>query len=240
MNYIYDIYLNFNKELYDFFEWNKNDKLIHIKMIPIFKTSEEIIRNIINYNIKLDEKYWVNLKEKATIWNKSNEKKSYILFCDENNVIAVEFDREGKSINKSSLLITEELEVLETTYKIKSEAGQSYFGNINYLKETLATLLEDKWKIFIYAESENQALRINELLLDFEGQLNILPLPISAGFGLPEKKLLVIQENEIFGRRKHVPRSVKHAKSAVIDTFVELNPGDYVVHVNQSACNALM
>ena len=115
---------------------------------------------------------------------------------------------------------------------LECDPPRSYFGNINYLKETISSLLAENWKIFIYAESENQALRINELLINFEGQLNIIPLGISAGFGFPEKKLLVIQENEIFGRRKHVPRSVKHAKSAVIDTFVELNPGDYVVHVN--------
>lgn len=31
MNYIYDIYLNFNEVAYDFFEWNKNDKITHIK-----------------------------------------------------------------------------------------------------------------------------------------------------------------------------------------------------------------
>ena len=108
----------------------------------------------------------------------------------------------------------------------------SYFGNINYLKETIGNLIAENWKIFIYAESENQALRVNELLLEFQDKIHIVPLSISAGFGLPERKVLVIQENEIFGRRKHVPRSVKHAKSAVIDTFVELNPGDYVVHVN--------
>ena len=45
MNYIYDIYLNFNKELYDFFDWNKSDKLTHIKMIPIFKVNEETIKS---------------------------------------------------------------------------------------------------------------------------------------------------------------------------------------------------
>ena len=43
---------------------------------------------------------------------------------------------------------------------------------------------------------------------------------------------MVIQENEIFGRRKYVAKSVNKAKSQVIDTFVELNPGDYIVHVN--------
>ena len=28
MNYIYDIVLNFNKEYYNFFEWNKRDNIV--------------------------------------------------------------------------------------------------------------------------------------------------------------------------------------------------------------------
>ena len=121
MNYIYDIYLNFNKDLYDFFDWNKNDKLIHIKMIPIFKTTEDIIKTIINHNIKLEKKELTNILNKTIIWNKSEKYKNYALFCDENNVVGVEFDLNGKSINKSSLLVYEELEILETSYKLKTK-----------------------------------------------------------------------------------------------------------------------
>ena len=73
-------------------------------------------------------------------------------------------------------------------------------------------------------------MRIKEILKDFD--LKIYPLPISSGFGIPETKTLIIQENEIFGRKKHVPKSLGHVKSAAIDTFVELNEGDYIVHVN--------
>ena len=39
MNYIYDIYLNLNKNLYDFYEWNKSDNIIHIKKIIDFLTN---------------------------------------------------------------------------------------------------------------------------------------------------------------------------------------------------------
>ncbi len=121
---------------------------------------------------------------------------------------------------------------------IDTEAPRSFFGNINFLKENLHELQNDGWRIFIYADSTNQALRISELLKDYVQPdsdvepVTIVPSSISEGFGIPELKVLVIQENEIFGRRKHTPKSVKTVKSAVIDTFVELNPGDFVVHVN--------
>ena len=120
---------------------------------------------------------------------------------------------------------------------IQSEPSKSFFGNINYLKDQLTELQKDFWKVFIFADNENQSLRLNEIFKDFTGSdnpspLKIFPNAISAGFSVPEIKLLVIQENEIFGRRKYVPKTVNKAKSKPIDTFVELQPGDYIVHVN--------
>ena len=117
--------------------------------------------------------------------------------------------------------------------KLEMDPPRSFFGNIQYLKESFTNLIEDNWQIFIYGDSENQAQRISELLKELDQEkLHVLSQSISAGFGIPQLKVLVVQENEIFGRRKRVPKSVKQVKSAVIDTFVELNPGDYVVHVN--------
>ena len=125
-------------------------------------------------------------------------------------------------------------------YQISAEPARSFFGNINFMKEELTKLQNDSWKIFIFTDNENQQLRIHEIFKDYvdvedDGSIHpvfLIPKPISAGFRLPEAKLLVIQENEIFGRRQYVPKSVNKAKSKAIDTFVELNPGDYIVHVN--------
>lgn len=114
--------------------------------------------------------------------------------------------------------------------KLSCDPPRSFFGNIIYLKEELSSLIQNGWQICVFAESENQSLRIGEILKDIP--IDIVPLNLSSGFGIPELKILVIQENEIFGRRRHIPKSVKHAKSRAIDTFVELNPDDYVVHVN--------
>ncbi len=110
------------------------------------------------------------------------------------------------------------------------EGPRSFFGNINYLKSELESLTENGYEITICAETATQAQRIEHLLQGLD--ISVVASQISSGFSIPEFKLMVIQENEIFGRRKRPPASVKKAKTAVIDTFVELNPGDYVVHVN--------
>jgi transcription-repair coupling factor (superfamily II helicase) len=130
---------------------------------------------------------------------------------------------------------------------------RSFFGNIDYLKEEFGALLQQGWEIVIAAESDVQAGRIAELLGDLKApgkkdsnvkaarpplktspapQLSVEAVPISSGFALPDIKLMLVGENELFGRRKRTPRSLKTVRSAVIDTFVELNPGDYVVHIN--------
>ncbi|MDR0584802.1 MAG: transcription-repair coupling factor [Treponema sp.] len=114
---------------------------------------------------------------------------------------------------------------------IPCEPGRSFFGNINYLKEEFASLLAGGWSIAVAAESEVQAERITTILTPHPS-LFIMTSPLSAGFSLPDIRLLVVQENEIFGRRRRPPRSLKTVRSSPIDTFVELNPGDHIVHVN--------
>ena len=111
------------------------------------------------------------------------------------------------------------------------EPSRSFFGNINYLKEEFASLLKSGWRINVAAESEVQADRI-KMILDPDKALSIMAVPLTAGFSLPDIKFMLIQENEIFGRRKRIPRSLKIARSSPIDTFVEITPGDYIVHVN--------
>jgi len=111
------------------------------------------------------------------------------------------------------------------------EPARSFFGNIKYLKDELDALLANGWNIVVTAESEVQADRIS-VILEAHKSLFIMAVPLAAGFSLPDIKLMVIQENEIFGRRKRPARSLKTVRSSPIDTFVEINPGDYIVHVN--------
>jgi transcription-repair coupling factor (superfamily II helicase) len=114
--------------------------------------------------------------------------------------------------------------------QISCDPPRSFFGNINYLREEIANLIKQGWKFLVAAETEAQAGRLAELLR--EEQIPAIAMPLSAGFALPDIKFMLIQENEIFGRRKRLPQSLKHTRSAAIDTFVELNPGDFIVHVN--------
>lgn len=157
MNYIYDIYLNFNETLYDFFEWDKKDKLLHIKVIPIFKITEEQIKKIIDNHIQIPNTYFNLLLNKAITYGKSNKCKNYVLFCSNNIIIAVEFDNNGNSIKKSLLHITEELEILESIRNLKIK--DISFKVIKKSATTTKTRKQINEELFIKKELTNIELK---------------------------------------------------------------------------------
>ena len=110
------------------------------------------------------------------------------------------------------------------------EPPRSFFGNVKYFREDLANFEKIKTQTYLAASSDIQADRIASLLQ--ESAAAIIVGDLSAGYAIPALQLRVVQENEIFGRRKRVPKSLATTKSQIIDSFVELSPGDYVVHVN--------
>jgi transcription-repair coupling factor (superfamily II helicase) len=121
-------------------------------------------------------------------------------------------------------------EIEKRTIRMPIDGPRSFFGNIRYLKEELDNLIGLDYSLWVFSESETQAERLKHLLKDHP--VEVVTGRLSSGFSIPDLKIAVIQENEIFGRRRRIPKSVKQAKSRAIDTFVELNPGDYVVHIN--------
>ncbi|MDA8424706.1 MAG: transcription-repair coupling factor [Treponema sp.] len=146
---------------------------------------------------------------------------------------ALESEATGRAADEGPpLLRTFALKDVEGGQRLRMEVEQprSFFGNVQYFKEELSTLIKSGYRVFIFAETDIQAERIASLLKEFPVLVGVGGL--SAGFIIPSLKLIVVQENEIFGRRKRVPKSLKSARSVAIDTFVELSPGDYVVHVN--------
>ena len=49
MIYIYDIILNWtdNDKVYEFFEWEQNDDVDHIKKIPLFKIGKDVFDKLV-------------------------------------------------------------------------------------------------------------------------------------------------------------------------------------------------
>lgn len=125
MTYIYDILLNFNKEFYEFYEWEKSDKIYHIKKIPIFKVNTSFIEDLLTKNIEIDKNFFNLITNKTEIFENKRIKtiKYSCLFTDSYKIVGVLY-------NNSNLLISDLL--LDEAYDAINISNRCNLLNIEY------------------------------------------------------------------------------------------------------------
>lgn len=121
MNYIYDILLNFNKNLYDFYDWNKKDKITHIRKIPSFKISDRDFINIKENTVKISNEFIRQINNKTEEFKKTGitKLKYTSLLSNGKDVIAIKWNKNGINEKKSTLCIDEQEEIIEIINKQK-------------------------------------------------------------------------------------------------------------------------
>ena len=124
MNYIYDIYANINKKYYDIYDWQKKDKIIHIKKIPIFKIKSSDLQKFIKDEIKLDETFVKSIKNKTEFFN-NNLNSNFCAFTDMHDEIITKISNNGNIIGKSSIHFTDKYNATNAFKKIN-------LSNIDY------------------------------------------------------------------------------------------------------------
>jgi len=115
MNFIYDIVLNFNKDYYDFFEWNKKDSIVNIKKIPLFVVNNDTFNSMKYDGVTVSKNFIDLIREKTYTYNRQKIGNSCLL-SNGKQVIGVFFNDKGDLIKRSSLLLDEEEEVLDEIY----------------------------------------------------------------------------------------------------------------------------
>ena len=117
MIYTYDILLNWTKEerLKDFYEWDLEDDLEHIKKIPIIRISDTMLKDLLTSKIKIDKSFLpkIKLKTESYFHNEIDKIDYAVILTTTRKALALELDSEGNVTYKSNLLLDEEEEVLE-------------------------------------------------------------------------------------------------------------------------------
>ena len=117
MIYIYDIVLNLNKELIEYFEWDTNDNIKYTTNMALYKINNKLMKDIITKNIKIDKNFLSKIYEKSEDVN--YKKYKYLtLFTNDSIIVAVLFDEEGNNNLISRMLIEEEDEIIRLGSRI--------------------------------------------------------------------------------------------------------------------------
>lgn len=115
MIYIYDLTLNFNDRLYDFYDWKETDNITHYRKIPLIKLSDKKYDKFLNNKVQVDEELLSLVRDKAQQYKGRMLKTVKYAFVLTNgfDAFAVMLDDGGTSVKKSELVIGEELEVID-------------------------------------------------------------------------------------------------------------------------------
>lgn len=92
------------------------------------------------------------------------------------------------------------------------------------------------FNIFIFADNPKQLERLHSIFTDLKAELNITPIPVSIheGFIDEELKLVCYTDHQIFQRyhKYRVKQAFSKNKALTLKTLRELQPGDYVTHID--------
>ena len=157
MNYIYDVLANFNDYYFDFFDWNADDDIVHIKKLPILKVSFDFLYKLKYYDVVVSKDLLDLIYHKTEFFKVDKKKFEYICsFSDGNEAVIVNFGFDGSILGRSSFLIDEEREVLDL-----SDSLEIYDCNVSF-KERDFFVFETRKEIFDRCYFFNELKCMNE------------------------------------------------------------------------------
>ncbi|NLO88795.1 MAG: transcription-repair coupling factor [Clostridia bacterium] len=136
---------------------------------------------------------------------------------------------------------------VSSTVSFHGRTLPEFQGRPKLLVKQLAEWKRSGYAQIIMTSSKDRGMRLKESLWDNRieavlvpaltsplqpGQVVITYGTLSAGFELPQEKLAVITDREIFGRPKRRRLKGQFGEGIRISDIADIKPGDYVVHVH--------
>lgn len=139
-----------------------------------------------------------------------------------------------------------EVEECETHYTLALNVFENttFYKNLDLLEKDLKEWKKDNKKVIILSGVKAKAMRLCDELeargiiasytesMDqvMPGQILIYKGYLTKGFFYSDLGLYIIADKDLFGKEKKQNQNKKKYKGAKIQSFLELTPGDYVVH----------
>jgi transcription-repair coupling factor (superfamily II helicase) len=132
---------------------------------------------------------------------------------------------------------------VEASAHLRIESIERFSGNVHRVRDELdAVATGETQQVLIACQSDAEAHRLTDVLksgkLAQSDRLRLVTGHVRAGFRLVDAGIVLIGSHEIFHKDLLPPgvkaprgKSSRRVESRAIDTFLDLNDGDYVVHV---------
>lgn len=132
-------------------------------------------------------------------------------------------------------------------YDFTIKSINPYNNNFEILVKDLEQWKKNGYRVILLSGSRTRANRLSEDLREYDlnafysdnmerivqsGEIMIMYGSLHRGFEYPAIKLVIISDSDIFGAEKKKKRKKKEYEGSKINSFTDLNIGDYVVHEN--------
>jgi transcription-repair coupling factor (superfamily II helicase) len=116
--------------------------------------------------------------------------------------------------------------------RVRVTSQETFRGSFVVLRERLRGLVDEGNVVHLLCDNEGQRSRLEEMLDDLADSLQLAVAPLRNGFAMPERRLVVLTDHELFARTARRYRAFRHGGGAPIHDYSALKKGDYVVHVD--------
>jgi transcription-repair coupling factor (superfamily II helicase) len=117
-----------------------------------------------------------------------------------------------------------------------SRRARGFAGRVADLAEAWREQASRGETTLCVVRAEGGARRLREILTEYElasePSIRVVLAPLREGFELPEEKLVVLAERELFGEERHAADRKSKGRTAFLSDFRDLKIGDLVVHVD--------
>lgn len=138
--------------------------------------------------------------------------------------------------NKSYFIKSNESKANQHLLNFSIQPQPAFNRQFKLLIENLNKFESKKYSIFIFAENPKQLERLHSIFSDLNAEINFTPIATSIheGFIDNDLKLICYTDHEIFQRyhKYKVKQAFSKNKALTLKTLRELQPGDYVTHID--------
>ncbi|MFQ5734327.1 MAG: transcription-repair coupling factor, partial [Planctomycetaceae bacterium] len=126
----------------------------------------------------------------------------------------------------------------ETACRLQVESIERFSGPKSAVLEELARVVAEDEQVLVACHNDGERQRLAELLAEFgpplSDRVSLCIGRIARGFRLVAERTLVLGDHELFGRRdvRRVSPRKRKLETRAIDSFLDLRPGDLVVHLS--------
>ncbi|MFC4620368.1 transcription-repair coupling factor [Camelliibacillus cellulosilyticus] len=136
----------------------------------------------------------------------------------------------------------------ENIINVTCRSMQNFHGQLNVLKNECTRWAKGQYAVVFLADDEERAKRMVNVFEDYDidaewvedktpptpGKWHVMVGRLGDGFEMPQQKLAVVTEKEVFAHktRKHARQSKNLSNAERLKSYNELKVGDYVVHID--------